>query len=69
VALDQASADLVNQAPILVGSKITDHHPHYDPSSDRFFLIHPHTNWQEGLAYAEAIGLGTRQYDLIRLDS
>jgi len=69
VALDQASADLVNQAPVLVGSKITDNHPHYDPQQDRFFLIHPHTNWREGLAYAEAIGLGSREYELVRVDS
>ncbi|URA09787.1 DUF362 domain-containing protein [Thermospira aquatica] len=68
VALDQASVDLVNQAPVLAPSKISDHHPHYDPSSDRFQLIHPHSNWQEGLAYAESIGLGSRTYQLLRVE-
>ena len=68
VALDQASVDLVNQSPILAPSKISDTHEHYDSSADRFVLIHPHSNWKEGLAYAESIGLGSRSYDLIRVD-
>ncbi|MDR0510776.1 MAG: DUF362 domain-containing protein [Rikenellaceae bacterium] len=31
---------------------------------DKFRLIHPDTDWQSGLAHAEKIGLGEREYEL-----
>ena len=34
---------------------------------DHFHHLHPDTDWQAGLRYAEEIGLGTRHYHLIRL--
>ena len=36
------------------------HHDHFDD-------IHPDTSWKQGLEYAESIGLGTRQYNLIEV--
>lgn len=51
VALDQACIDLVLEA---VG---------HDP----FLRAHPEARWEEQLAHAERIGLGTRRYELRRL--
>lgn len=51
VALDQASIDLVNQAA----------------GRDVFRELYPKTDWNVQLAYAEAIGLGHRKYELIAL--
>jgi uncharacterized Fe-S center protein len=66
VALDQASADMVNAAPALPGSRICDNHNHGDmKGTDKFSTTHPDTFWQAGLEHAEKIGLGTRDYELI----
>ncbi len=68
VALDQACADMVINAPILGGSKLAESHPHeHLEGEDKFHLIHPDTNWKAGLDYAEEIGLGTKAYELINV--
>ena len=75
VALDQACADMVTAAPVLpttntLRDKDTDcecHHHHTHEGEDKFRLLHPNTNWQAGLRYAEEIGIGTREYELIKL--
>ena len=68
VALDQACADLVTKAPALSGNCLTDKHNHESlEGKDKFYLIHPDTDWQAGLRHAEKIGLGTRNYELITL--
>jgi uncharacterized protein len=68
VALDQASADLVNAAPSLPGSRICDNHTHGDmKGSDKFSLTHPDTFWQAGLDHAEKIGLGKKEYELVEV--
>ena len=62
VALDQACADAVNRMPMnpntMLSSAAHTHHDHFDD-------VHPDTNWKQGLEYAEKIGLGTREYNLI----
>ncbi len=75
VALDQACADLVNAAPTLhTENMLLDkedhahhtcecHHTH-QTEGDKFHILHPNTNWQAGLRYAEEIGIGTREYEL-----
>ncbi|MEA5026032.1 MAG: DUF362 domain-containing protein [Erysipelotrichaceae bacterium] len=64
VALDQACADAVNQAPINPQSMLGDvQHPYHDHFKD----IHPNTNWQAGIAHAEKLGLGTHEYELIKV--
>lgn len=64
VALDQACADAVNGMPenpnTLLSTSEHGHHDHFDD-------IHPDTNWKQGLEYAESIGLGTREYNLIKI--
>jgi uncharacterized protein len=68
VALDQACADLVKEAPVLHNSKIASDtaHDHYR-GIDKFKLAHPETFWEAGLDHGEKVGLGTRKYELIRV--
>jgi hypothetical protein len=66
VALDRASVDLVNSAPVNPASCIG--HGEHQEGADRFTLAQPHTNWKLGLDYAERIGLGNQEYDLIVVD-
>ncbi len=69
VALDQACADLCLAADPLPNSQLADRrqapewHSHHDPFRD----VHPNTSWRECLEHAEAIGLGTREYELLRV--
>jgi len=73
VALDRACADLVIKAPALPGSRLTDkQHEHSSETSvcgggDKFRMIHPNTKWESGLEYAEEIGIGTQEYELIEI--
>ncbi len=67
VALDQACADMVSAAPALGGSVLTEKHPHCHEGEDKFHLIHPDTDWQSGLAHAEKLGIGTREYEIIKV--
>jgi hypothetical protein len=63
VALDQACADLVNRAPGLPGSQLKD----LSPGVDKFKDIYPQIDWPIQLAYAEKLGLGTREYELVKV--
>ena len=68
VALDQACADMVKAAPALPGSKISDHHNHKNmEGEDKFKLAHPDTSWQSGLEHGVKIGLGSTEYELIKI--
>ena len=68
VALDRACADLVMKAPILPGSKLADSCNNKGcEHDDKFRIVHPNTDWQSGLKYAEEIGIGTQSYELIEL--
>ena len=74
VALDCACADIVNAAPVIPnGNRLADllaseqesheccHH------HDKFNHIHPDTCWVAGVCHGEKIGLGTRDYELIKI--
>ena len=64
VALDQACADACNASPEIPGSHLAkSDHSHHDVFTD----VHPETNWKTCLAHAEEIGLGKREYELIRI--
>jgi hypothetical protein len=63
IALDQASADLVNQSPGVVGSCLKD----LTPGSDKFRDVYPQIDWTIQLDYAVELGLGTREYELIKI--
>lgn len=64
VALDMACADAVNAQPIIQGSASDagDHSDH-----DHFHRIHPDTCWMSCLEHAEKLGIGTREYELIKI--
>ena len=64
VAIDQASADLVNNQRALPGSVLT---CNFDPGQDKFKGLYPSVDWEHQLDYAEKIGLGTREYTLKRI--
>lgn len=80
VALDQACADLVIAAPRLSNENAladaiagkaghgreAGHHCHAD-EKDIFKIVHPDTNWASALSHGEAIGLGTRAYELVKI--
>jgi uncharacterized protein len=52
VAVEQASLDLVNEAA----------------GRDVFAELYPALDWKEQLAYAEEMGLGSREYELVSID-
>ncbi len=62
VAIDQASADLVNRQIPAEGSCISGR---VKPDDDKFRALYPKIDWAIQLNHAEEIGLGTRQYELI----
>lgn len=64
VALDQACADLVNQAAVNQGSALAGVHIEH---GDKFSSLHPETRWEVQLIHGEEIGLGTRNYKLIKI--
>ncbi len=64
VAIDQASADLVNQAQ---GSSQSGLKHAHAPGGDKFRDIYPKVDWTYQLAYAQEIGLGSREYELVRV--
>lgn len=64
VALDQACADLVNNARGNQDSALKSGH---EPGGDKFRGVWPEIPWQVQLEHAEQVGLGSRTYELIKL--
>ena len=64
VALDQASADLVNTAS---GNPDSALKSGLEPGGDKFRGAHPEIDWEIQLEYAEKLGLGSRGYRLLRV--
>jgi uncharacterized Fe-S center protein len=64
VAIDQASVDLVNQQSGSHASKLP---KNWENGEDKFRALYPEVDWSIQLSYAEAIGLGTRGYELIKI--
>ncbi len=78
VALDQACADLVMQAPVIPDTMYTDRHDASEKERcrhghncrgehDIFYYVHPDTDWKSALIHGEKIGLGTMEYELVRI--
>ena len=61
VAIDQACADLVNQARGIENTALKNGH---EPGGDKFRGVHPDIDWETTLEHAEKLGLGNRQYTL-----
>jgi len=64
VAVDQASMDLVNDAQPLYPSQLPFG---VTPGQNKFLAIHTHVPEDFGLSYAEELGIGSREYELISL--
>ena len=64
VAIDQASVDLVNAEE---GNRSSKLQKNWKPGEDKFRAIYPEIDWSIQLAYGEEIGLGTRNYELIKI--
>lgn len=69
LALDQACADACMKCEPLPNSQLGEHmrDPHFVDHHDHFTNSTPESEWQSCLSHAEKIGLGTRDYELIRL--
>lgn len=64
VALDLACARAVNAQPAIAGSRLSESG---DAHHDHFTDIHPTTNWETLIDHAVKLGLGSREYELIRI--
>jgi uncharacterized Fe-S center protein len=64
VAIDQASVDLVNQQSGSHASKLP---KNWGNGEDKFRALYPEVDWSIQLSYAEEIGLGTTEYELIKV--
>jgi uncharacterized Fe-S center protein len=64
VALDKACVDMVNAADPLPGTALTDSG---FENGDKFTCIHSNTNWKSGLLHAQEIGVGSMEYELVRV--
>lgn len=70
VALDQACADLVNKAEPMPGSELYKNlqkDPEGTCGHDHFHNTTPKSEWKTCLAHAEKLGVGTREYELVRV--
>jgi hypothetical protein len=63
VAIDQASADLMNAQAGLPSSCLEG--GALDPGSDKIRAVYPMIPWEHQLEYAEQVGLGVRSYEFI----
>ena len=63
VALDVACADAVNRQAPLPGSACEHNHDH----QDHFHYVHPDSDWRSATEHAEKLGLGSQQYELIKV--
>jgi uncharacterized Fe-S center protein len=64
VAIDQASVDLVNGESGNRASKLPGA---WKAGENKFRAIYPEVDWNIQLAYAEEIGMGNREYELIKI--
>lgn len=64
VALDKACADAVIAQPVIAGSASAEGDAH---DHDHFHRVHPETNWKTCLEHAEKLGIGTTEYELIKI--
>lgn len=69
VALDQACADACQKAQPLPNSQLSDHlaEKGWKCQHDHFLDSNPKVDWETTLEHGEKIGIGTRQYELIKM--
>ncbi len=64
VAIDQASVDLVNEQPGCLDTALT---CATKAGDDKFTGLYPDVDWNHQLEYARKLGIGRRDYTLIRI--
>jgi len=64
VAIDLAAVDLVNQAP---GNPLSSLETGLERGADKFRALFPNIKWEHQLEYAEHIGIGSRNYELLKI--
>jgi len=64
VAIDQASTDLINKQPGHPHSKLKSG---LEPGGDKLRALFPDIDWTIQLQYAQELGLGKRDYELIKI--
>ena len=69
VAVDQASVDACQKAAPMANSQLSDNLAKKDWKcyNDHFMDSNPHVHWKETLEHAEKIGMGSRDYELVKL--
>lgn len=69
VALDQACVDACQQQEPMPNSQLSDNlaKPDWEHCHDHFMDSNPNVHWKETLEHAEKIGVGTREYELVKL--
>lgn len=72
VAIDKASLDLVNAAPVMENSRLAEelhehNHSQDDPDYDVFHILHPKAAYDYQIIHGVEIGLGSDQYELIEI--
>ncbi|MBQ8299635.1 MAG: DUF362 domain-containing protein [Clostridia bacterium] len=67
VAIDRASADLVNEQTAFMNSALGENIERHVCEKDNFHTNHPDTNWESQIEHGEKIGLGTSKYELIKV--
>ncbi len=69
VALDQACVDACQRTAPLPNSQLSDNlaKPDWHHYHDHFMDSNPNVHWKETLEHAEKIGLGTREYELVKI--
>ncbi|MGE5707450.1 MAG: DUF362 domain-containing protein [Bacteroidota bacterium] len=65
VAIDQASIDLINQAPGFADSRLG--HQGIQPGVDKIKQIYPDIDYALQLDYAAELGMGSREYQLVNV--
>jgi len=64
VAIDRAAVDLVTGAP---GNPLSKLGEAAAPGQDKFKALFPHIDWEHQLTYAQELGLGTTEYELVHI--
>jgi hypothetical protein len=69
VAIDQACVDACQKATPLPNSQLGDNlaKPDWHHHHDHFMDSNPNVHWKETLEHAEKIGMGSREYELLKL--
>lgn len=67
VALDKACADLVNAEKPFDNSHLGEQIKNNIKEKDNFHINHPETHWESQIEHGVEIGLGSSEYELIKI--